>query len=121
MYKQSAKTIRLVIGIISIVLCLIILLQSCAVGVGNAVLENGESGGSGGFILSISMLVSGIMSIAARKTKGGIITSIVFYIVGSIIAFINAGSYSDLYIWAVIGLIFAVLLIISLFMKESKD
>ena len=33
MYKQSAKTIRLVIGIISIVLCLIILLQSCAVGV----------------------------------------------------------------------------------------
>ena len=65
------------------------------------------------------MLISGIIAIAARKSKGGTITSIVFYAVGAVIAFASAGSYKDLIIWGVVSAIFSVLLIISLFMKKK--
>lgn len=71
MYSKGSHTMRLIIGIISIVLCLIILIQSCAAGIGNAIADNGEAGGTGGLILSIFMLISGIIAIAARKSKGG--------------------------------------------------
>lgn len=37
MYSKGSHTMRLIIGIISIVLCLIILIQSCAAGIGNAI------------------------------------------------------------------------------------
>lgn len=93
MYSKGSHTMRLIIGIISIVLCLIILIQSCAAGIGNAIADNGEAGGTGGLILSIFMLISGIIAIAARKSKGGTITSTVFYAVGAVIAFASAGSY----------------------------
>lgn len=120
MYSKGAKTIRLIVGIISIVLSVVVLFQSCAVGVGNSLSENGETGGSGGAILAIVMLISGIISIAARSTKGGTITAVVFFALGAIVAFANAGSYSDLKVWAVIAIIFAVLLCVSLKMK-AKD
>ena len=107
MYSKGSHTMRLIIGIISIVLCLIILIQSCAAGIGNAIADNGEAGGTGGLILSIFMLISGIIAIAARKSKG------------AVIAFASAGSYKDLIVWGVVSAIFAVLLIISLFMKEK--
>lgn len=119
MYSKGSHTMKLIIGIISIVLCLIILIQSCAAGIGNAIADNGEAGGTGGLILSIFMLISGIIAIAARKSKGGTITSIVFYAVGAVIAFASAGSYKDLIIWGVVSAIFSVLLIISLFMKKK--
>ena len=119
MYSKGSHTMRLIIGIISIVLCLIILIQSCAAVIGNAIADNGEAGGTGGLILSIFMLISGIIAIAARKSKGGTITSTVFYAVGAVIAFASAGSYKDLIVWGVVSAIFAVLLIISLFMKEK--
>lgn len=119
MQSKGSHTMRLIIGIISIVLCLIILIQSCAAGIGNAISDNGEAGGTGGLILSIFMLVAGIIAIAARKSKGGTITSIIFYDTGAIIAFASAGSYKDLIIWGVVSVIFSVLLIISLFMKEK--
>ena len=45
------KTSRLVIGILSIVLFLIISLQSCAVGIGNTLQDNGEVSGSAGVCL----------------------------------------------------------------------
>jgi uncharacterized membrane protein len=121
MYKKGAKTIRLVVGIISIVLSCFIMFQSCAAGVVNTVSDSGDSGGTAGLFLSLIMIASGIVSIAARKTKGGIITSIVFYIVGAIIAFTNAKVYTDLIVWGVVALIFSALLIMSLFMKEKDN
>ena len=66
------KTWKLVSGILSIVLCLFVLLQSCAAGTVNALEESGEVSGSAGLIVSIMMLAGGIVSIVTRKgTKGG--------------------------------------------------
>ncbi len=115
-YVGALSTGRLVVGIISLVLSVIILFQSCAAGFVNTVEDNGESGGSAGLFLAICMLVAGIVGIATRNSKGkaGAVVSAVFYVVGAILAFANAGSYGDLIIWAVVAILFAVIYIISI-------
>ena len=65
----SMKTSRLVIGIISCVLFLLISLQSCAAGIGNTLEENGEASGSAGFILAVCMLVAGIVGICCNNSR----------------------------------------------------
>lgn len=107
------KTARLVIGILSMVLFLIISFQSCAVGVGNALAENEEVSGSAGLVLAFFMLVAGIIGVAARKSKAGSIVAGVFYALGGLIGIVSAGSYKDLYIWAVLSFIFAVVFILT--------
>jgi len=107
------KTARLVIGILSMVLFLIISFQSCAVGVGNALAENEEVSGSAGLALAFFMLVAGIIGVAARKSKAGSIVAGAFYALGGLIGIVSAGSYTDLYIWAVLSFIFAVVFILT--------
>lgn len=104
---------RLAIGIISIVLFVIICFQSCAAGISNTLEDNGELGGSAGFILSVCMLVSGIVGIVTRNStsRTGAVITAVFYLVGALLAFANAGSYSDLIIWSVLAVIFAIVYI----------
>lgn len=62
------KTARLVIGIISMVLFVIISLQSCAAGIGNALADNGEISGSAGFFLALCMMIAGIIGVSARRS-----------------------------------------------------
>lgn len=100
-----------VIGIISIVLFFIIAFQSCAAGLGNAISQNNEASGTAGLMLSILLLVAGILVLVSKQNKGILITSIVFYAIGGIIAIANVGSYADLKIWAIVAFIFAALLI----------
>jgi FtsH-binding integral membrane protein len=109
------KTWKLVSGILSIILFVIVSLQSCAAGIGNALSENGEVSGSAGFIVAVMMLAGGIVSIATRKgSKGGNIAIIVLYGIASLTGFTLAGNYADLNIWAAWCLICTILAIISL-------
>ena len=95
------KTWKLVSGILSIVLCLFVMFQSCAAGAANALSNNGEVSGSAGFIVSIMMLVGGIVSVVNRKGgKGGNIAIIVLYGIAALFGFTLAGSYADLKIWS---------------------
>lgn len=114
------KTSRLVIGIVSIVLFLLVGMQSCAAGLGNALQENGEVSGSAGFMLALCMLVAGIIGIATRKGGKGPIVAGAFYLVGGLLGIANAGSYSDLKIWAVISFIFAVVFILGGLIKKKE-
>lgn len=100
-----------VIGIISIVLFFIITFQSCIVGVGNSLMDSSEVSGSAGLLLAFTMLLGGIFALVSKNSKGILITSIVFYIVGGIIGIANVGTYTDLKIWSVLVFIFAGLLI----------
>ena len=102
------KVAKLVSGIISIVLCPLVLFQSCAAGVGNAMAENG-------LFVAICLIVAGIVGLATRNSegKGASITTAVFYIIGALLGFANAGSYSDLNIWAAVCVIFAILYIVA--------
>lgn len=115
------KNWKLVSGILSIVLCLFVLFQSCAAGLSNALQENGEVGGSAGVIVAIMLLAGGIVSIVTRNGgKGGNIALIVLYGIGALFGFTLAGSYGDLVIWAAWCLICAALAAVSL-AKSKKD
>lgn len=115
------KTAKLVTGIISIVLCGIVMLQSCAAGVANTLEANGEVGGSAGLLVSVCLLIAGIVTIATRKSigKGGSIAATIFYALGALFGFTGAGSYSDLNFWSGLCVAFAIMHIVSV-VKSGK-
>lgn len=116
------KVWKLVSGILSIVLFLIVSFQSCAAGISNTLSDNGEVGGSAGVLVAIFLLAGGIVSIATRnsKGKGGNIALIVLFGLATIIGLALAGSYLDLKIWAAWCAINVVLAIIAL-VKTPKN
>lgn len=116
------KTWKLVSGILSLVLCVMVLFQSCAAGISNTLSENGEVGGSAGLLVAILMLAGGIVSIVTRKSekKGGNIALIVLFGLAALFGFTMAGGYSDLNIWAGWCAINAILAIVSI-VKASKQ
>lgn len=114
------KTSRTVIGIISIVLFVLVSFQSCAVGLGNVIADNGEASGGAGLILAFCMLIAGIVGIATRKTKGGTITSGCFYAVGGLIGIANVGTFEDLKIWSILSFIFAAVFILTAIKQKGK-
>ncbi len=105
------KTAKLVIGIISIVLFVIITFQSCAASLVEAIDGEGSSGAAG-TIVGICMLVAGIVGICTRKNKGGGIFTGVVYAFAALMCFANSGVYGDLVIWSALCLIFAVVFIV---------
>ena len=116
------KVWKLVSGILSIVLFLIVSFQSCAAGISNTLSDNGEVGGSAGVLVAIFFLAGGIVSIATRnsKGKGGNIALIILFGLATIIGLALAGSYLDLKIWAAWCAINVVLAIIALVKTPKK-
>lgn len=109
------KTWKLVSGILSIVLFMVVSFQSCAAGLVNTVTANGQSSGSAGIIVAIVMLSGGIVSIVTRNgSKGGNIALIVLFGLGALIGFALAGNFTDLNIWAGWCLINAIVAVVSL-------
>lgn len=116
------KTWKLVSGILSIILFVIVSFQSCAAGIGNTLAENGEVSGSAGIIVSVMLLAGGIVSIATRKgSKGGNIALIVLFGLGALVGFTMAGNFADLNIWAGWCLINAILAIVSLVKSKKAE
>ena len=116
------KVWKLVSGILSIVLFLIVSFQSCAAGISNTLSDNGEVGGSAGVLVAIFLLGGGIVSSATRNSegKGGNIALIILFGLATIIGLALAGSYLDLKIWAAWCAINVVLAIIAL-VKTPKN
>lgn len=110
------KAWKLVSGIMSIIIFVIVEFQSCAAGVVNAIEENGGSSGSVGFICGILILAAGIVSIATRNAigNGGNIALIIIFGLAALIGFAGYGNYSDLAIWSAWALINVVLAIVAM-------
>ena len=99
------KTAKLVIGVLSIVLTMVVLFQSCAATVGDALAnEGGTSGGVG---------------IAARNSRGGSIFCIIAYALAGVLGLTAHGIFQDLIVWGSLCLIFAVVFLIGL-IKEKR-
>lgn len=128
-YMESKPTARfriwkLVSGILSIVLSMLVIFQSCAAGIVNTLSSNGEVSGSAGIIVAIMLLAGGIVSIAVRNSTGigGNISLIVMYGLGALVGAVLAGTmFTDLYIWAAWCLACAVLAVISLIKNKSAQ
>lgn len=115
------KVTRLVIGIVSFVMALLVTFQSCFAGLGNAMEENGEVGGSAGVILAIFAIVAGIIAIVTRKGEGkGPFVAAGFYLAGGIIGMAMAGSYADLKIWGGACIIFGLVFIIGTIIEKKR-
>ncbi|HCL04226.1 MAG TPA: hypothetical protein DHW61_17770 [Lachnoclostridium phytofermentans] len=117
------KTARLVIGIISMVLFAFVSFQSCAAGVGNALVNNGESSGSAGMLIAFCFLIAGIVGVATRnKGKGGAMTAGGFYALGGIIGLTTSSTlYGDLKVWAIVSLIFAAVFIFGALKQKTEN
>ncbi len=117
------KIWRLIVGILSLVFCVIVLVQSCAAGAYNALEENGEVSGSAGFLVAILMIAGGIVSIVTRKVKGkgGSIALIVIFGLAALLGFACAGSFSDLKIWGGWCLLNAAIAVVALFLKKKPE
>ena len=74
-YKNGAVILRMVLGILTIVISVIVGFQSCAAGIGEAISEADSSSGAGGLFTGFFLLAAGIVAVAARKTKGGTIAA----------------------------------------------
>lgn len=116
------KTAKLTLGIVSMVLSLVVLFQSCAAGIGTALQGNTKdtSGGAGVFV-GLFLLIGGIVGVAARKSKGGAIASTVIYALAGIIGIATTGIFKDLLVWGIISLIFAAVFAISIFTQKYEN
>ena len=87
------KVWKLVSGILSMVLFILVAFQSCAAGVSNALENNGEVSGSAGLIVAVLMLAGGIVSVATRKSEkmGGNIALIILFGLAALLGFSNYG------------------------------
>lgn len=117
------KTWKLISGILSIVLSAVVIFQSGMAGLANTLEENGQSGGSAGFLVAILMLAGGIISIVVRKNtgKGGNIALIVMFTLAALMGFSMAGDYTDLKIWSFWCLVCAVLALISILIEKKAN
>lgn len=113
------KTTKLVLGIISIVLFVLVSFQSCAAGLGNALTGSGEVSGAAGILLSFCMLIAGIVGICTRKSKDGGIAAGIFYLSGGLLGITNYGSFADLAIWSVLCFIFGIVFILGSLRMEK--
>ncbi len=113
------KVWKLVSGILSIILFILVTFQSCAAGMVNALESNGGSSGSVGIIVAILLLTGGIVSIATRNStgKGGNIALIVIFGLAALFGFAGHGNFSDLIIWAWWCLINVITAIVSIIKK----
>ena len=112
------KTWRVVSGILSMVLALVVILQSCAVGVAEALGAEGNDSSSG-VVVALLLIAGGVVSVVTRKGgKGGGIAVLVIFAIAAAIGF-GAKYYADLIIWAVWCAACAVIAIIAL-IKENK-
>ncbi len=104
---------RLIIGIISIVLFILILFQSCAAGMSNALQDNDATSGTSGFVLAIMMLIAGIVGIATRNSNSHVTTMVPggFYWLGALFTIGTGSTYGDLPIWGGLSFIFGLVFI----------
>lgn len=115
-------TAKLVLGILCMVFFFIVVFQSCAAGIGNALSDNGEVSGSAGFLVALNMLVSGIILVATRKSikKTPMIICAVLLWLNYFYAKILGGSFSDLVIWGFLSFALGVFCLFSV-MNTKKQ
>lgn len=116
------KTVRIVIGVFSFILFIIIAFQSCAAGMVIALSENTKDmSGAAGFWLAVFMLAGGIVGIATNNSKSGGVTAGVLYAVGAVLGFASRGIFGDLVVWSIIAAIFGLTLIIGSAVADLRN
>ena len=101
------RTARKIIGIISVMLFFLISFQSCAAGTYNALADTGEHSGTAGMTLAFCMAIAGVIGITCKDSIGATVTAGLLYAFGGFVALIARGTYTDLIIWSILSIAFA--------------
>lgn len=116
------RTTKLVTNVLSLVLFLLIIFQSCAVGFLNSLEGNTEdSSGGAGVVLAVLMLVAAIVGLVTRKENKGDLAVTIIYGLAAIVGFSSLGTFTDLIVWSVLSLLFAILNFISFLIQKKKS
>lgn len=120
------KTTKLVVGILQILIAVMILVQSCAVGLGHAMEDKtSDAGGGVGIFVAILFLATGITYLASRKSLklGGDIAGLIMMLIAWVMGIANAHDYQDLLIWGWLAFIIGVGFFVWHLMvnKKAKD
>lgn len=119
--KVPMSICRLVVGIISIVLSVLISFQSIVIGIYSAAVANGDTGGARGLFLGLAFLIAGIVGIATRNidNKNPAVFCEVTYLVGFLLGRDGSEIFSDLKIWSYLSMVFFVIYIIAIVKIEK--
>lgn len=109
------RTAKLVFGILSIVFSVMVLFQSCAASMVDALQAVGGTGGAAGSVAGVLILAGGIVNIAARDSKGGAIACMMIFSLAGLVALTMHGVFTDLVIWGYYCIIVALLNTVSVF------
>jgi hypothetical protein len=106
-YRQREGTMRIAIGIIGLIFMVLVLVQSCAVSFGGAILEEEGllQGGAAGMLVGILFGVGGAFAFRLPKVSIGI------FVVGAVLGLV-AGlttGYSDMVVYGVVSIILSIL------------
>lgn len=119
------KTWKLVSGVLSIFMFMIISFQSCATGFANAIESNdSDTSAGGGFFVALLLLIAGIVSVVTRKNKNnkGNVTLLIVFGIAAFTGYSNQGSFGDLIVWSTWALLCLFITFISYFgNKANKD
>ncbi len=110
------KTLKLVTSILCFVLFFLILFQSCAAGVSNALEANGEASGFAGVLVACLMLAGAIVQLVTRNapSRGASAAGLVLFLLAALIGFALTGSFLDLRIWSAWCLVLGIINLICL-------
>lgn len=101
---------RMIIGILSVIMFIIVMFQSCATNVVNTLGSNtADTSAGGGTLLAFALLIAGITGALGRDSLKATLTAAIIYLVGALIGFISLGTFGDLVVWSIIALIFGAL------------
>ena len=115
------KTTKLVLGILGLIFSIVIMFQSCAASVVNALDDNGDVGGFAGYLVAFLLIAGSIVMIATRNStgKGGSIAALIILVLAGILAVVNAAVYKDLILWGALCFIYACVNLLSLITKKK--
>jgi hypothetical protein len=119
------KTIKLIIGILSILLFIVIFYNACSTGIMTTLgLKEADSstyepGKSVVAILGLAILIGGVIGITSRHVKSGAIFAGGVYVLGALIGFLNLGRDPSLIIWSPISLVFGAFTLFSITKMKS--
>lgn len=115
------KTLRLIIGILSCALVLIVLFQSCTATFVTSFGENQDDmSGAVGMVFAIIIMSAGITAIAGRNSRGATIAATLLYLLAALIGIVEKGVYKDLRVWAFVSFGFGVTFAISLLVEGPR-
>ena len=115
------KVVKIIIGIISIILTIIVFFQSCAVTIKDVLADEGGTGdGTIGIIAAIFMLLAGIIATTAWNSRGGSIACTFFYTLAGIFTVTLQGD-SEPKVWGAVCFGFAAFFLMDAIIFNNKN